>query len=334
LRRHAIPALEINSVNEDDPALQLIAEAGLLRYLVRMNASINLIQLVLPATVAVKADVPETHPSAQILGTQRLGSGVIIDSAGLVLTVNYIVLGAQSVEVSLLDDTTVPAKIAAQDFSSGIAVIDIGGKVPSALSLCPASELTLGQEIFIAAATGENKRRASNGAITSLACFDAYWEYALERAITTSAMNPGLGGAPLLDMRGRVAGVVSLDLGEVGRFTLAIPVDYYMEHREELLRHGRRTTQPLRAWVGLYCYTFRQHVVIAGVLPGAPAEQAGLKPGDVVLTVNGQQIQDRHQLYTSLWAHRPGELINFRIFRNNEIKQIAVASTNAEEFFA
>ena len=300
-----------------------------------MNASVKLIELVLPATVALKTEVPEEHPSAQILGTQRLGTGVVVDPAGLILTVNYVVLGARTVEVTLLDDTD----HGRQGRCAGLRERhrDHRDQLPaglSALKLSPSADLYVGQEIFIVAAAGENKRRANNGAITSVGPFDAYWEYSLERAITTTAMNPGLGGAPLLDSLGRVAGIVSLDLGEVGRFTLAIPVDPYLEHRDELLRHGRRVTRPSRAWVGFYCYTFREHVVIAGVLPGAPGEQAGLKAGDVVLSVNGERITGRHELYDILWKHRAGELIHFRVFRNNQVTQVAVPSGNAEEFFA
>jgi S1-C subfamily serine protease len=299
-----------------------------------MNASVKLIELVLPATVALKAVVAEEHPSAQILGMERVGTGVIIDAAGLILTVNYVVLGARLVEVMLLDGTEIEGTVAAQDFASGIAVVDIGAKALAALTLGHSSALTVGQEVFIAAAAGKNARRVSNGAISSLAAFDAYWEYSLDRAIITTATNPGLGGAPLLDMFGRVVGIVSLDLGEVGRFTLAIPVEHYVEHREELLRHGRRVTRASRAWIGLYCYTFRSHVVIAGVLSGAPGEQAGLKPGDVVMAVDGQEISGRHELYKRLWCRPSGEVINFRVFRNNGVQQVAVSSGNAEEFFA
>jgi S1-C subfamily serine protease len=299
-----------------------------------MNASVRLIELVVPATVAVKVEVPEAHPSAQILGTERLGTGVIVDSAGLILTVNYVVMGASSVEVTLVDDTSVDGRVVAQDFASGLAVIEVDARALSALSLCPSDQLRVGQEVFIIAAAGENKRRANNGAITSIAPFDAYWEYSLDRAITTTAMNPGLGGAPLLDTLGRVGGIISLDLNEVGRFTLAIPVDDFLTHRDELLRHGRRVSRPPRAWIGLYCYTFREHVVIAGVLPGTPAEHAGLKGGDVVLAVDGQPVSTRHELYARLWAHRPGDLIEFRIFRDDAVKQLAVPSRDAEEFFA
>ena len=299
-----------------------------------MNASVKLIELVLPATVALRAEVPEEHPSAQILGTERLGSGVVIDPAGLILTVNYVVLGARAIEVMLLDDTRLDGRVIAQDFASGLAVIDIGSSGLTALPLCRSSELQVGQEIFIAAAAADNKRRVNDGAVTSLGPFDAYWEYSLDRAITTTAMNPGLGGAPLLDMLGRVAGIVSLDLSEVGRFTLAVPVDHYLEHREELLRHGHRVSCPSRAWIGFYCYTFREHVVIAGVFPGAPGERAGLKAGDVVLAVDGRRISGRHELYRLLWTHQAGDQVTFRVFRNNEVKQVSVASGNAEEFFA
>jgi len=299
-----------------------------------MNASVKLIELVTPATVALKAEIPDAHPSAQILGTERLGSGVVVDAAGLILTVNYVVLGAKSIEVTLLDDTMVEAKIVAQDFASGLAVVEIGSAALGAVPLAGSADLQLGQGIFIVAAAGENRRRANDGAITSLALFDAYWEYSLESAIVTTAMNPGFGGAPMLDMLGRVIGIVSLDLNEIGRFTLAIPVHHYVEHRDELLRHGRRVSRPARAWIGFYCYTFRDHVVIAGVLPGAPAERAGLKAGDVVLGVDDDRINGRHELYARLWAHGAGDPVAFKIFRNNEVRNVTVPSGNAEEFFA
>jgi S1-C subfamily serine protease len=299
-----------------------------------MNASVKLIELVLPATVALKSVVPEDHASARILGTERFGSGVVIDSAGLILTVNYVVMGARTVEVTLLDDTTVEAAVVAQDYASGIAVLDMGVKGLSALRPGRSADLQPGQEIFIAAAAGGNRRRASDGAVTSLGPYDAYWEYSLERAITTTAMNPGLGGAPLLDMLGRVVGVVSLDLGEVGHFTLAIPVEQYSEYRDELLRCGRRVSRPSRAWIGLYCYTVRDHVVIAGLLPGAPGEEAGLRPGDVVLAVNDREISGRRDLYAYLWTQPPGEVIKFHVFRNSAVQQVAVPAGNAEDFFA
>ncbi len=299
-----------------------------------MNASVRLLEEVLPATVNIHTRIPQNHASAPILGTERMGSGTLVDSEGYILTVNYVVIGARTVQVTLLDNSHYEAEIAAQDFPSGLAVLKIEGKGFPCLSLQPSTELRLGDEVFIVASMGEEGRRVNGGGITSLGPFDAYWEYSLERAIMTTAMNPGLGGGPLLTLQGKMAGVVSLNLNEVGKFSLAIPVEYFSEHKEELLRYGRRVSRPSRAWLGMYSYALRDRIVVAGVLPGGPGDQAGLKSGDVILDIDGQEVSDRHQLYQYLWSHRAGETIALRIFRNNTVQTIHVVSGNVEEFFA
>jgi S1-C subfamily serine protease len=120
----------------------------------------------------------------------------------------------------------------------------------------------------------------------------------------------------------------------VGRFTLAIPVEHFFEHREELLRYGRRTTRPRRAWVGLFCYEMHDHVVIAGVLPGAPGEQAGLRAGDVIVGLNGDKVSERRGFYQTLWAHKPGDVLRFEIFRESAVTQLSLHAGDAETFFA
>ena len=150
----------------------------------------------------------------------------------------------------------------------------------------------------------------------------------------TTAMNPGLGGGPLIDVRGRLVGVVSLNLNEIGRFSLSIPIECYRDHREELLRYGRRPSRASRAWLGLYCYTLRSHVVIAGLLSGAPGEQAGLAQGDVVLAIDDQEVASRRELYDRLWLHRAGEPVVLRVYRNGEMLSVEVTSGDVEDFFA
>jgi S1-C subfamily serine protease len=299
-----------------------------------MNASVHLLETTLPATVHLQVEVPDAHPSAAVLGTQRAGSGAFIDRNGLIVTVNYIVLGGRDVRVTLFDGRELAGEVVAQDFASGIALVQVVGEDFMALPIVDSPALAVGDEVFIVASVGDAGRRASSGGVTSLEAFDANWEYTLETAIYASAMNPGLGGGPLLDCRGRVAGVVSLNLNEIGRFALAIPIAHYRDHRDELLRFGRRTTRPSRAWLGLYCYTLRSHVVIAGLLPGGPAEAAGLAQGDVVLAVDDGKVQTRREFYERLWAHRAGDAIALRVFRDERVHTIEVASANVEEFFA
>ena len=297
-----------------------------------MNAAAGLVERVLPSVVHVHAQIPEQHPSVRILGTERMGSGVVVERDGLILTVNYVVLGAEQVRVTLLDKRDFMAEVVAQDFASGLALVRIGEAVP-ALPLRPSGGVALGDDIFIVASVGEGNVRLSNGAISYLGPFDANWEYVLERAIMATAMNPGLGGGPLLDTRGTVIGVVSLNLNEIGRFSLSIPVDYYLDGRDAFLT-GRRPAAGTRAWLGIFCYAVKDHVVIAGLLPGGPGEQAGLKPGDVVLALDGQDVADRRSLYRLLWTHRPGEPVTLKVFRGRELRVVTVASGDVEEFFA
>jgi S1-C subfamily serine protease len=299
-----------------------------------MNAAVTLLERALPATVSLRVQIPATHPSASILGTERNGSGTVVDPSGLILTVNYIVLGAAQIDVTLFDGTVRPGTLAAQDFATGIALVRVAGDPLPAVRLRSSHALSPGDEVFLMASAGERERRVSNGCVMAIEPYDAFWEYGLDRAVTTTALNPGLGGGALFDRVGQMAGVVSLDLNTVGRSTLAIPVEYFVEHRDELLRHRRRVTRPARAWVGFYCYDVRETVVIAGVLPGAPADVAGLQAGDLVVTVNDEPAGRRHALYRRLWSHTPGDVLTWTVYRNDKVVRLSIATTDAETFFA
>jgi serine protease Do len=298
-----------------------------------VNAAVGLIERVLPATVHVQAQIAESHASSRILGTERMGSGTIVDPDGLVLTVNYVVVGADSVRIALLDERTYTGRVVRHDFASGLALVRIDATGLPSLPLHSARELAPGDEAFIVASVGEGAARIASGAVSYVGPFDANWEYVLDRAIMTTAMNPGLGGGPLCDPLGRVVGVVSLNLNEIGRFSLAIPADYYLDARDAFLA-GRPTPQTERAWLGIFCYAVKDHVVIAGLLTDGPGERAGLKAGDVVVAVDGQEVLDRRTLYRLLWAHRPGERVTLQIVRGKDVRTVTVASGDAEQFFA
>lgn len=299
-----------------------------------MNASVKLIEQVVPSTVGIHALVPPGHSSAPLLGTERMGSGAITGPDGYILTVNYIVIGAAKIQVGMLDNEQYDAEVVAQDFVSGLAVLKIPHSGFPSVQLRSSLELQPGDEVFMVASSDDTTgRRVSGGFLSNLKPYEAYWEYRLDRALVCSAMNPGLGGGPMFDMQGRMIGVVSLNLSEVGKFSLAVPIEHYLEHQEELLRYGRRISRPSRAWIGMYSYPLRDHMVLAGLLPGGPGDKSGLKAGDVVLAVDGQEITDRHTLYTQLWSRHAGETVLFRVFRNNAVQDIPVISGNVEEFF-
>jgi S1-C subfamily serine protease len=297
-----------------------------------VNAAVGLLSRALPSTVHIQSDVPESHPSARILGTERAGTGCIVDEDGLILTVHYVAIGASRVRVTLRDQRSYIGEVVKHDFVSGLAILRIPERRLPALELRPSTELELGEEVFVVASVGDEGVRVSNGAVTHLGPFDANWEYVLDRAIMTTAMNPGLGGGPLIDRLGRVVGIVSLNLNEIGRFSLAIPAENYLDARDAFLAGGTPALKT-RAWLGVFCTVMNNHVVIAGLLPGGPGEQAGLKAGDVVLALDGQDIADRASLYRRLWSRRPGEPVTLRLFRGKEVRQVTVASGDIARFF-
>ena len=133
------------------------------------------------------------------------------------------------------------------------------------------------------ASSGETGRRVSGGYVTSLDGYDGQWEYMIDKSIRVTAFNPGFGGGTLANFRGELAGVVSLNLNEVGKFSLAIPIEYYRTYEQELKQYGQVRSRPRRPWLGIYPQVMAGHVVVGGVRANGPAAKFGLQSGDIIL---------------------------------------------------
>jgi S1-C subfamily serine protease len=297
-----------------------------------MDAPIGLARTLLPLTVALRVRIPAEHPSVAVLGDERMGSGVLV-ARDLVLTVNYIIIGAKGITVSLLDGQEVPGETVAQDYESGIALVRIPATETSGASCGDSRRLSRGQAVFILASADATERRVSDGVITDLGPFDAYWEYMLEAAIQTSAVNPGLGGGPLFDRKGRLIGITSLNLGQMARFSLAVPIHHFLESRDALLRHAARRGAARRAWVGVYVESTPAGIMVAGLVPDGPAALAGVEEGDVILAVNAQETMTRPEFYRTLWANPAGSAVRLGILRDAERLTLGVTSMDRAEFY-
>src|SRR5262249_8559217 len=163
-----------------------------------------------------------------------------VDPSGLILTVNYVVMGAQSISVAFQKPRRAKAEIVAQDFEIGLALIKVNrqGLVAAEIGGGGAGG-SPGDGDPPRRAGPAKERRATSGFVTYLGEFEAYWEYLIDRGIISNAPNPGYGGGGLFSTTGRLAGTVSLNLNEIARSSLAIPVDCYRSHRDEMLRYGR-----------------------------------------------------------------------------------------------
>ncbi len=302
-----------------------------------MNATVRLLGTVARTTADVHSQVPPTHVSAAIgLGTDRRGTGTFISSEGLILTVHYLLLGAQSVIVTLANGEQMPAKIIAQDYHTGIGLLKVDGSGYPHLKVVSSAGCPAGQEVFTIASLGGEKRCGDAGVITYTGPFDAAWEFVLDRClcVTASSFNIGLSGGPICNARGEVIGVSYLNFADLGRAILGVPGEYFLQARGELVKFGRSVSAAPKAWLGVLSYTLREHVVIVGVMPGSPGDKAGLQQGDLVITVDGRDINERRALYEALGGHRPGDRIALKVLRNNRVLQVTVPAARAEDYFA
>jgi S1-C subfamily serine protease len=249
------------------------------------------------------------------------------------LTVHYVTVGASSITVTLAEGEQFPGQVAAQDQESGLALIKISARNLPFLRLAERDSVTLGQPAVIIASSGQSERRVNGGYITSMEAYDGHWEYMLEKTIRTTASNPGFGGGTLANFRGELIGVVSLNLNEIGKFSLAIPADYYREFEQELKTYGEVRSRPRRPWLGFYPQPFAGHIVVGGLVPGGPAERFGLKEGDIILSVEQKEIRSRPELYQQMWKKRPGERISFRILREERSFDLEVVGGDRSQHY-
>ncbi|HKV55637.1 MAG TPA: S1C family serine protease [Candidatus Binataceae bacterium] len=301
-----------------------------------MNGAIFLLEKVAAATVSIHAQVPSSHPSVAMgLGTDRRGTGALVSSDGLIVTVNYIIMGAQpQVMVTFANGHQVPGRIVARDFTTNLGVIQIEGDNHPHVEVVSAETAVIGQEVMILSSLGGEKRCADTGIITYLGPFEAPWEFVLERCVcvTASAQNIGLSGGPILNSKGQVLAFHYLNYPDLVRPILGIPGECFLSGRDELVLHGHRVSTPPKLWLGVMSYTLREHVVIASVMPGSPGEKAGLKQGDLVLSADGREIHERRALYNAINSHRPGEHVQLRIMRNNQVYNLAIPAIIVDDY--
>ncbi len=291
----------------------------------------------LSAVVQVKAKILPNARSLATLGPQRQGSGVLVRE-GYVLTIGYLVIEAEAIEVLAADGKAVPATLAGYDHASGFGLLKlIAPLAGKPLPLGSSAALDEREPAMIA--THGGREGVSLVHVVSRRPFSGSWEYQLDSAIYTYPPVQNWSGAALIGARGELLGIGSLivpDAGGPGTQSpgnMFVPIDLLKPIFDDLVAKGR-AAGPLRPWLGLNAEEMRGRLFVQRVSPEGPADRAGLKSGDIVIGVAGEEVSSLADFYRKIWARgAAGVEVPLRVLQGMQMKEVTLRSIDRIEYF-
>ncbi|MBS0240728.1 MAG: serine protease [Proteobacteria bacterium] len=291
----------------------------------------------LQSVVGLKTIVPADAFTADTLGTERLGHGVLIGEHGVVLTIGYLVTEAETVWLRLANGHVVPGHVIGFDQETGFGLVQALGRIdlPS-LPLGDSSRASVGDPVVVAGIGGRQNSVAAS--IVARQEFAGYWEYVLDQALFTSPSHPHWGGTATIGQGGKLIGIGSLQVQQVTKgggsedINMIVPIDLLKPILDDMLRLGR-PQRPARPWLGLYATEVERRIAIAGVASKGPAKRADIRNGDVVLAVGDAEVRTLAAFFRKVWALGPaGVDVPLRVVRGGRIMEVHVKSADRRNF--
>jgi S1-C subfamily serine protease len=286
---------------------------------------------VLSSVVGLHSIIPPDAFSAETLGTERAGNGVLIDD-GLVLTIGYLITEAEAVWLHIGDGRVVEGHALGFDSETGFGLVQaLGGIDIEPLALGASGTTKLGDRVVVGGVGGRTRSVASQ--IVAKQEFAGHWEYLIDEAIFTYPAHPNWGGAGLISTRGELIGIGSLQLerereGKAEHVNMIVPIDLLKPVLDDIRKFGR-VNKPARPWLGMFSTEIDNRVVVVGIAGRGPAARAELKAGDVILAVNGEKISSQTEFYRKLWALGPaGVDVPLTIYHEGVTFDVTLTSTD------
>lgn len=277
--------------------------------------------------VAVRAQIPAQARTSRALGTERFGSGVVIDAKGLIITVGYLILEAAEVQLKQMNGRVVPAEILAYDHRSGFGLLRALGSLEApAMSLGDSSRL-LADSPALVMSFGQLQPVT----VTSRRTFAGYWEYLLDGAIFTQPPHPTFAGAALLNQQGKLVGIGSLMVADAAARpdtpgNMFVPIARLLPIMGDLLTHGRSAAPP-RPWLGIYAQESAEGLVVSALAAEGPAEAAGVQDRDLIIAVGELMVSTMADFLIAVWRYGDaGAVIPLTVRRAGLEKHIEIHS--------
>ncbi len=291
----------------------------------------------LDAIVGLRAEVPDDAFTAEALGTERRGSGIVIDDRGLVLTIGYLVTEATDVWLTTNSHSVAPADVVAYDQVTGFGLLRALRRLDApALDIAAAAGAQVGSRVVIAGAGGRDNSLTSR--LAAKREFAGYWEYLLEQALFTVPAHPRWSGTAMLDEQGKLLGVGSLlvqttsSSGQTQAGNMFVPADLLAPILDDLLSYGRVRREP-RPWLGIYPAETDEGIEVTATADTGPAAASGIDEGDLLIEVGGDPVQTLAELYRKMWQLGPaGTKIPLTVLRDGRAREITVTSGNRDDF--
>jgi serine protease Do len=276
-------------------------------------------------------------PRERRQAVQGLGSGVIIDPSGLILTNDHVIHGASAIHVTLADGRTLQVEVIGADADNDLAVLRVQGKGPfPSARLGTSSDLMIGETLIAIGSPFGLSKTVTSGVVSAVGrSFKANNRVYNDFIQTDAAINPGNSGGPLLNVDGEIVGINTAIFASAQGIGFAIPADKVKRIVTELTQFGK--VRP--AWVGLDVAGLtpraanrlgwdRSHgVLVASVDPGSPAERAGLQQGDIIAEVGGTPVDDPEDFDVRLRSYPAGAQIPLNVFRDGKVGPITCTAT-------
>ncbi len=275
------------------------------------------------------------RPEGQPQRNSGLGSGVIVSPNGYILTNYHVIEGADDIQVSLNDTKTYKARIVGSDPESDLAILQIKAEKLPAITFGQMDSLRVGDVVLAIGNPFGVGQTVTMGIVSALGRSHLGINTFENFIQTDAAINPGNSGGALVDIHGNLVGINSAIYSRTGGslgIGFAIPVSSARSIMEQIIRTGTVT----RGWIGVEAQEITPELaesfglpdtegsLIAGVVRGSPADTAGIRPGDVLLSVNGKPVKDPQVMLDLIAALTPEERSAFRLRRDKNIVEVQV----------